>query len=49
MDVNRILFKDCKVNVTIFEKDSINVHKLEVYSDDGPVGAKLTEQCEHPA
>ena len=40
--------KNGKVNVTIFEKDSINIHRLEVYSDDGPVGARLTEQLQHP-
>ena len=40
--------KDGKVNVTIFEKDSINIHRLEVHSDDGPVGARLTEQTCHP-
>ena len=40
--------KDGKVNVTVFEKDSINIHRLEVYSDDGPVGARLTEQTSHP-
>ena len=45
----KISCKDGKVNVTIFEKDSIKVHKLEVYSDDGPVGASLTEQSEPPA
>tara|TARA_Y100000361_G_C11082218_1_gene301658 strand:+ start:223 stop:480 length:258 start_codon:yes stop_codon:yes gene_type:complete len=39
--------KDGKVDVTIFEKDSINIHRLEVYSD-GPVGARLTEQLDHP-
>ena len=39
--------KDGKVNVTIFEKDSINIHRLEVYAD-GPVGARLTEQTSHP-
>ena len=39
--------KDGKVNVTIFEKDSINIHRLEV-SADGPVGARLTEQLQHP-
>ena len=39
--------KDGRVNVTIFEQDSINTHKLEVYSDDGPVGARLTEQICH--
>ena len=44
----KISCKDGKVDVTIFEKDSIKVHKLEVYSDDGPVGARLTEQLEHP-
>ena len=44
-----ISFKDGRVNVTIFEKDSIKVHRLEVYSDDGPVGARLTEQWENPA
>ena len=40
--------KDGKVNVTIFEKDSINIHRLEVHSDDGPVGARLTEQTCNP-
>ena len=40
--------KDGKVNVTIFEKDSINIHRLEVYSDEGPGGARLTEQTSHP-
>ena len=40
--------KDGKVNVTVFEKDSINIHRLEVHSDDGPVGARLTEQTCHP-
>ena len=44
----KISCKDGKVDVTIFEKESIKVHKLEVYSDDGPVGARLTEQLEHP-
>ena len=37
-----------KVDVTIFEKDSINIHRLEIYSEDGPVGARLTEQISHP-
>ena len=45
----KISCKDGRVNVTIFEKDSIKVHRLEVYSDDGPVGARLTEQLENPA
>ena len=40
--------KDGKVNVTIMEKDSIKKHQLEVYSDDGPVAARLTEQTSHP-
>ena len=44
----KICCEDGKVNVTIFEKDSINIHRLEVYSDDGPVGARLTEQLQHP-
>ena len=44
----KISCKDGKVNVTIFEKDSIKVHKLEVYSDDGPVGARIREQTCHP-
>ena len=43
----KISCKDGKVNVTILEKDSINIHRLEVYSDDGPVGARLTEQICH--
>ena len=45
----KISCKDGRVNVTIFEKDSIKVHRLEVYSDDGPVGARLTEQWENLA
>ena len=40
--------KDGRVNVTIMEKDSINKHQLEVYSDEGPVAARLTEQTSHP-
>ena len=43
----KISCKDGKVDVTIFEKDSINIHRLEVYAD-GPVGARLTEQTSHP-
>ena len=43
----KISCKDGKVDVTIFEKDSIKIHKLEVYSDDGPVAARLTEQLQH--
>ena len=44
----KISCKDGKVDVTIFEKDSINIHRLEIYSEDGPVGARLTEQISHP-
>jgi hypothetical protein len=44
----KISCKDGKVDVTIFEKDSINIHRLELYSDDGPVGARLIEQTCHP-
>ena len=44
----KVSCKDGKVDVTIFEKDSINIHRLEVYSDEGPVGARLTEQTCHP-
>ena len=44
----KVSCKDGKVDVTIFEKDSINIHRLEIYSDDGPVGARLTEQNCHP-
>ena len=44
----KVSCKDGKVDVTIFEKDSINIHRLEIYSDDGPVGARLTEQTSHP-
>ena len=39
--------KDGRVNVTIMEKDSINKHQLEVYSEDGPVAARLVEQTSH--
>jgi hypothetical protein len=40
--------KDGRVDVKIMEEDSIKIHHLEVYSDDGPVGARLTEQLQHP-
>ena len=43
----KIACKDGKVDVTIFEKDSINIHRLEVRAD-GPVGARLTVQLQHP-
>ena len=44
----KVSCKDGKVDVKIFEKDSINVHTLSVWSADGPVTAKLTEQTSHP-
>ena len=44
----KISCKDGKVDVTIFEKDSIKIHTLNVLSYDGPVGARLTEQLQHP-
>ena len=31
----KVCCENGKVDVIIFEKDSINVHHLEVYSDDG--------------
>ena len=39
---------DGKVDVKIFEKDSTNIHSLSVWSDDGPVTARLTQQTQHP-
>ena len=44
----KIACKDGKVNVTIFEKDSIKIHHVSVYTDDGPVKTVVTEQFEHP-
>ena len=44
----KVSCKDGKVDVTIFEKDSINIHHVEIYSDDGPVGARIREQTCHP-
>ena len=44
----KISCKEGKVDVTIFEKDSINIHRLEIYSEDGPVKTVVTEQFEHP-
>ena len=41
--------KDGKVDVKIMETDSNRIHTLSVWSDEGPVAARLTEQCEHPA
>ena len=43
----KISCKDGRVNVTIMERDSINIHQLEVYSDDGPVAARLVQQTSH--
>ena len=40
--------KDGKVDIKIMEQDSINIHTLTVWSDDGPVAARLTEQTSHP-
>ena len=40
--------KDGRVDVKIMEHDSINIHTLSVWSDDGPVSARLTEQTSHP-
>ena len=42
----KISCKDGKVNVTIFEKDSINTHRLTIWSDDGPVTARLREELD---
>ena len=42
----KVSCKDGRVDVTIFEKDSINVHRLSVWSDDGPVAARLTEELD---
>ena len=44
----KVSCKDGKVDVTIFEKDSINIHHVEIYSDDGPGGARIREQTCHP-
>ena len=37
-----------RVDIKIMEQDSINIHTLTVWSDDGPVTARLTEQTTHP-
>ena len=42
----KVSSQDGRVDVTIFEKDSINVHRLSVWSDDGPVAARLTEELD---
>ena len=42
----KISCKDGKVDVTIFEKDSINVHKMSIWSDDGPVTTRLKEELD---
>ena len=41
--------KDGKVDVKIMEKDSIRIHHVCVYTDDGPVKTVVTEQLENPA
>ncbi len=42
----KVSCKDGKVDVTIFEKDSINVHKMSIWSDDGPVTTRLKEELD---
>ena len=44
----KISCKDGRVDVTIMEKDSIKIHHVSVYTDDGPVKTVVTEQFEHP-
>ena len=44
----KVSCKDGRVSVKIFETDTINVHELEIWSDDGPVGARITEQLTPP-
>ena len=41
--------KDCRTDVKIMERDSIRIHHISVYTDDGPVKTVVTEQFEHPA
>ena len=36
--------KDGKVDVRIYEEGTILEHNLSVYSEDGPVNVRLTEQ-----
>jgi len=43
----KVSCKDGKVDVKILEKDSANVHTLSVWSDDGPITARLIEQINH--
>ena len=46
----KVSCKDGKVDVNIMEKDSTNIHTLSVWSDDGHITARLTEevsQAEH--
>ena len=40
--------KDGRTDVKIMEKDSIKIHHVSVYTDDGPVKTVVTEQFEHP-
>mgnify|MGYP001195337088 CR=1 FL=1 len=42
----KVSCKDGKVDVTIFEKDSINVHKMSIWSDDAPVTVRLKEELD---
>ena len=41
--------KDGRTDVKIMERDSIRIHHISVYTDDGPVKTVVTEQCEDPA
>ncbi len=36
--------KEGRVEIKVFETDSILVHTLNIWSDDGPVGCRLTEE-----
>ena len=40
--------QDGKVSVKIFEKDTINIHEVEIWSEDGKCKTRLTEQITPP-
>ena len=36
--------KDGRVEIKVFEENSINTHYIKVYSHDGPVTARISEE-----
>tara|TARA_B100000029_G_scaffold180442_2_gene178107 strand:+ start:4437 stop:4697 length:261 start_codon:yes stop_codon:yes gene_type:complete len=44
----KVCCEDGKVEIKVFEHDTINVHTLEITSEDGKCKARLSEQLTPP-